>query len=191
MFTPEAASLVFAFLLLFFINLSFRLKNLVNVFIAVYFWRAAIEVVNRVYNLIMQTYFIGSTGGLANAAANPAFLFLEQSNLVYLKLAVGVMIFIGFYLFSSQVLRPVNLNFPWLLNFLISLALAGFALSSFLYLFSFEWNFYDNFLWGKYFLPPQVQLIWFGLPVVLVILAGLISQKFFKAVLRKVLIIKK
>ena len=191
MFTPEAASLIFTFLLLFFINLSFRLKNLVNVFIAVYFWRAAIEVVNRVYNLIMQTYFIGSTGDLADAAANPAFLFLEQSNLVYLKLAVGVMIFIGFYLFSSQVLRPVNLNFPWLLNFLISLALAGFALSSFLYLFSFEWNFYDNSLWDKYFLPPQTQLIWFCLPVVLVILADLISQKFFKAVLRKVLIIKK
>jgi len=191
MFTPEAASLVFAFLLLFFINLSFRLKNLANVFVAVYFWRTAMEVANRVYSLLIQMYFIGSSEDLANEPAGPAFSIFEPRNLVYLKLAAGVILFIVFYLFASRVLRPVNLNFPWLLNFLVSLALAGFALSSFLYLFSFEWNFYDNPLWGKYFLPPRVQLIWFCLPLALMILASLFSQKFFKAILRKVLVIRK
>jgi len=183
-FTPEIAVLVFVFLLLFFIALSFGPKNLAEIFLTVYFWRAGMEVANKLYNLLVQTYFIDSVWGLPEVEVGPTMFGLPT--LTFIKLAAAAFLLLIFYFFSGRLLRPARLNFHWLWSFFVLLSLAGFFFSSFLYIFSFEWEFYQQPIWEQGFLTPLSQVVWLLLPIVFAVLANFFSRRSLRGIWRRI-----
>ena len=153
--TSQFIFFCFLIILLFFLSLSFSIKNNLQIFLTLYFWNFSI---NNLLNLI----------GYFNSAV------LEYYSLLYFGLSL-ILIFIFYKLFGKFNLPKVKTN-SWIVNFVFNLTLFGFVISVLPNVFT---NYLPSFLVTSLFGFPG-QYFWKFAPIFLIILILFLPRKITK-----------
>jgi len=156
-FTSQFIFFCFLIILLFFLSLSFSIKNNLQIFLTLYFWNFSI---NNLLNLI--NFFNNN--------------FLEYYSFLYFGLSI-VLIFIFYKLFEKFNLPKIKTN-SWITNFIFNLILLGFVISTLPNVFI---DYLPNFLIASLFDFPA-RYFWGFAPIVLVILTLFLPKKITKKI---------
>jgi hypothetical protein len=168
-FGPEFALLLFIILLIFFISITFHYRWVATSFFVLYFWRLAIELVNRGVSFGLQPILLGYMG-------------VEQSMrwTVMIKIGLSLILLPVLYILVS---RSSVMRFSpshWFVSFLFNLALGGFFISSILVFLAPELPDDFSLFMQNLFIHPYSQIIWASAPFLVLGVSVLWPQKLLK-----------